>query len=237
MGDSAAPQRRLYKRDGCTQNKPQHDELTTSQPTPANSQNGTTREQPIHSSVYSLFEPDIQPEPVLPSQPIYPCPPADAMETQPSHMSPASQSSSVLMLNTQGLDPSAGSSSRWKVPYIREMVLNQPDFIPFIALSETWLKPYISDAQIQLPGYHSIRSDRRSRTRGGALLYVHESLPVTKEESFDDAVCEVAMCTIDSANIILASIYPPPPPPRCHNEELQSSHQVHPGLCGKELLQ
>ena len=210
MGDSAAPQRRLYKRDGCTQNQPQHDELTTSQSAPANSQNGTTREQPIHPSVYSLLEPDIHPEPVLPSQPIYPPSPADAMEAQPTHMSPASQSSSILMLNTQGLDPSAGSSSRWKVPYIREMVLNHPDFIPFIALSETWLKPYISDAQIQLPGYHSIRSDRRSRIRGGALLYVHESLPVTKEESFDDSVCEVAMCTIDSANIILASIYRPP---------------------------
>ena len=54
------------------------------------------------------------------------------------------------------------------------------------------------------------RSDRSSRIRGGALLYIRDILVVSNVETFDDNPCESIICTIDSMNSIFASIYRPP---------------------------
>ena len=54
------------------------------------------------------------------------------------------------------------------------------------------------------------RSDRSSRIRGGALLYIRDTLVVSNVKTFDDNTCESVICTIDSMNTIDASIYRPP---------------------------
>ena len=52
------------------------------------------------------------------------------------------------------MNPSACSTSRWKVPnipaYIHEEKAKNYS-LPFVALIETWLKTYMSDAQLQIP--------------------------------------------------------------------------------------
>ena len=115
------------------------------------------------------------------------------------------------MLNIQGMDPSPNSKSFWKITdLIEEYLMNPTIPIPVIALSETWLKPHITDAQISIPRYQTVRADRNTRERGGALLYIHEDLPITDEMVFDNGVCEIAICTTKPSNIIIASLYRPP---------------------------
>ena len=115
------------------------------------------------------------------------------------------------MLNFQGMSPSATSQSRWKIPFFRDEYLTDSDkYIPFIAATETWLKPHITDAQISIPNYTSIRADRVKSDRGGTLLYIHNDIPVTNISKYDNDVCEAVLCTLESSNTIIASIYRPP---------------------------
>ena len=109
------------------------------------------------------------------------------------------------------MSPQASSDSRWKVPYLSETLLNSSrDTIPFISITESWLKGYIADAQLIIPNYSVYRCDRSKRIRGGALLYIHSSLLVSDVATFDDGICEVVICSIESLNMITASIYRPP---------------------------
>ena len=109
------------------------------------------------------------------------------------------------------MSPSAGSASRWKIPFLTESVINKSDtFIPFISLSETWLKPYITDAQIDIPNYQVFRADRSKVIRGGSLLYIHKTLPVTEVACFENTVCSAVICCVEKSNTILASVYRPP---------------------------
>lgn len=115
------------------------------------------------------------------------------------------------MLNIQGMVPSAHSKSYWKLKYFTEELLNEIDRrIAIIALSETWLKPYISNAQISIPKYQTVRADREGRERGGALLYIHEDFTIIEQQTYDNSVCELAVCTIKPSNTIVASVYRPP---------------------------
>ncbi len=112
----------------------------------------------------------------------------------------------------QSLNPSARSSSRWKLPYIRNKVLQKTKHIPvpFIALTETWLKPYIHDAQLDLENYNISRCDRSTRVGGGVLLYSHDSIPITNLQTFDDQTCQVLLCTCESSKVIVCVLYRPP---------------------------
>lgn len=115
------------------------------------------------------------------------------------------------MFNIQGMSPSATSASRWKIPFLKEEYLTNPsEYVPIIALTETWLKPYITDAQVALPNYTSIRSDRIHSDRGGTMLYIHNDIPILKVDKYDDDTCQVIICTIESLSTIVASIYRPP---------------------------
>ena len=118
----------------------------------------------------------------------------------------------MIVFNIYGMDPSARSNACWKVPALRTMVLDKASeniHIPFIAITETWLKPHLSDAQVNIPNYAVYRSDRRLRTRGGALLYIHHSIPVSNVERFDDKTCEAIICA-SPRKIIFVNMYRPP---------------------------
>ena len=115
------------------------------------------------------------------------------------------------MLNMQGMVPSAQCKSFWKLKYFSEELLNNiNERIAIIALTETWLKSHITDAQINIPKYQTVRADRESRERGGSLLYIHEDFTILDQQTFDNSVCELAVCTIKPANTIVASVYRPP---------------------------
>ena len=112
------------------------------------------------------------------------------------------------------MSPSADTHSRWKLPYFKEHYLSDSETpIPYIAFTETWLKPFISDVQVTIPNFNHIRSDRIKRERGGVILYVHESLPISDTASFDNDYCEAVITTIETTETILACIYRPPDTP------------------------
>ena len=116
-----------------------------------------------------------------------------------------------LLLNIRGMSPSINSKSFWKIQYLNEQYLQEStEKIPIIIILETWLKSYISDAQIAIPHYQIVRSDRKHRERGGALIYLHEDLPLTDENSYDNGTCEVAVCNVPTSNTIIVSVYRPP---------------------------
>lgn len=113
------------------------------------------------------------------------------------------------MLNIQGFDCSATSSMRWKAPYLEEAVTHAAEWYAIISITETWIKPHIEKAQLSIAGYNLHRSDRIKRERGGCCLYIHESLPVTNEYTFDNDFCEVVACTISSEKTLVFSGYRP----------------------------
>ena len=123
------------------------------------------------------------------------------------------------------MDPSINSASNWKLDYFTENHISKDSeseetFIPVIAIVESWLKPHITDAQINIPHYQILRADRKDRIRGGALLYVHEDLPVSEEESYDEHYCQAVVCAIKSSNTILACVYRPPDTSEDSNRDL-----------------
>ena len=100
------------------------------------------------------------------------------------------------MLNFQGMSPSATSESRCKIPFfVEEHVTNSERKIAWIAATESWLKPHITDAQISIPNYSVIRSDRLKSIRGGTLLYIHQDYPISSVEKYDDNSCGAVICT------------------------------------------
>ena len=113
------------------------------------------------------------------------------------------------MLNIQGFDCSATSSLQWKVPYLEEYVSHADVWFAIISITETWVKPSLSEAQLSITGYNLYRSDRIERERGGCCLYIHEALPVSNDSKFDNDYCEVIVCIIDSAKVLVFSVYRP----------------------------
>ena len=114
-------------------------------------------------------------------------------------------------MNIQGLTPSAYSRSKYKLPSLIEEHITSNT--PWIAVTESWLKPHIADAQVNIPNYQILRQDRTKRERGGVLLYVHDSLPTSNVQTFDDSVCSGICCQIKSLNTILITVYRPPSAP------------------------
>ena len=119
--------------------------------------------------------------------------------------------STFILLNAQGISPLATSCQRWKIPFLTD-TLNESGsgFIPFISITESWLKSYVTDSQIAIDGYTSLRSDREKIQRGGVVLYVHDSLPVSNVTAYDDGTCEAVMGTLSSIDTILVNVYRPP---------------------------
>ena len=112
------------------------------------------------------------------------------------------------MMNIEGVDPSAHSTSETKLKtFIEEHINNS---VPIATFFESWLKNHISDAQVTIPDFEIIRQDRKNRPRGGVILYVHNSLPTSDVSTYDDDICEAVICTIKSINTKVASIYRPP---------------------------
>ena len=110
----------------------------------------------------------------------------------------------------QGMDPSINSKSHYKLQYITEMIENEFEYVPIFAGVESWCNEFNTDAQLNIPSYQLLRADRKTRSRGGAFLYIHNNLPASNVKKFDDSICEAVMCSINSTNTIVASVYRPP---------------------------
>ena len=122
--------------------------------------------------------------------------------------------SRILLLNARSVSPAATSKCKWKLPYLEKTFLDSDQLpVPFVAITESWLKPHITDAQVALNEYKCFRADRVVRKGGGCLLYVHNSLLVSREYSYDDDTHNLLTCFIASINTFIAICYRPPKSP------------------------
>ena len=138
----------------------------------------------------------------------------------PPNTTPNQQVNEIIIFNGQGIDPSINSAQHWKLPYFIENHLSNPIFTPIIIITEPWTKPHITNAQISMGDYQIVRADRKQRIRGGALLYIHNDLPISSEESYDEFYCQACICTIKPSNTIVASVYRPPDTPVENTDKL-----------------
>ena len=164
---------------------------------------------PSVSPAHQSANPSVQPDPYHPTTPLI----NNILKPTPNSNTAQSDFTlphidNFIILNAQGIDPSINSCSRWKIPYIIENHIENETtdekFIPAISVCESWLKPHISDAQIQIPHYQIVRADRKQRKRGGALLFIHEDLPISCEATYDEFYCQAAICTIQTSKSIIA---------------------------------
>ena len=120
--------------------------------------------------------------------------------------------SKIYLVNGRSISPSAAGNTRWKLPFIRETLLEEESSLPVLALAitETWLKPYISDAQIKLEDYSVFRSDRPDRVGGGCVLYVKDDIPISYAHSFSDRECSLVVAFSAAKNILFSCVYRPP---------------------------
>ena len=107
------------------------------------------------------------------------------------------------------MNPSTGNQ-RWKIQDLSESLNSSPLHTPFLFLTETHLKPYICEAEILIKNYTAFRADRSDRVRGGAAIYLHNSLVADLSRSFSNSYCEAAMVFNKHSNSVLVSIYRPP---------------------------
>ena len=111
------------------------------------------------------------------------------------------------------MNPGLNSASSWKIPFVRDIVSNcglETSNIPLIFITESWLKSYITNKQIHIEGFNAYRSDRKSRDRGGALLYVHEDIPIDDDITFNDDTCQAVACISIIRRCMFFCVYRPP---------------------------
>ena len=114
------------------------------------------------------------------------------------------------------MDCSINSKGHWKLPFLIEhlQLHSGKVFVPALAISESWFKSNHTEAQVNIPGYQTLRADRSDdRIRGGSVLYIHNKLPTRSVAYFDDKFCEAVICNIFSTKTLIASIYRPPNAP------------------------
>ena len=120
---------------------------------------------------------------------------------------------SLVLLNIQGFNPGANSRTKWKIEYLKTELTerSKSGMVPaVIGLTETHLKPHIVEAQLKLPDYEYVRSDRLLRKDGGVLLYVHKQIPITSTSKFDNSVCEAVTFLSSVCNSLVIGAYRPP---------------------------
>lgn len=79
----------------------------------------------------------------------------------------------------------------------------------FICLAETWLHEGILDAEVYIPGFTIIRSDRQ-REGGGICLYVKNSASFEVCANYSGDSCSLLIVKLTNPSVIIISIYRPP---------------------------
>ena len=88
----------------------------------------------------------------------------------------------MMLLNIQGMTPSATSIQRWKLEYLSNLLFTSNLNYLVLAITETWLKPFMSDAQVKISNFNVFRADRKKRGRGGHCfmsMSQYQSMTVT----------------------------------------------------------
>jgi hypothetical protein len=80
-----------------------------------------------------------------------------------------------------------------------------------ITVSESWLDDSIPDYEIDLPDYQLYRKDR-TRHGGGVLVYVHDTISVTRRVDLEHDDIETLWLELqmDNGRVLIGTYYRPP---------------------------
>jgi hypothetical protein len=79
---------------------------------------------------------------------------------------------------------------------------------PLIVLTETWLEEGVLDAEIKIPGYYVVRTDRMNRVHGGVAIYVKEGLGATTILTHSNGKVEILALKIKELETIVFWVLP-----------------------------
>ena len=79
-----------------------------------------------------------------------------------------------------------------------------------MGITETWLTDQHEDAEVMIPGFSILRSDRKTRDGGGVALYLREDLTGDVLAQFDNGSCEMIIVMIHQLDTVVAVCYRPP---------------------------
>ena len=79
-----------------------------------------------------------------------------------------------------------------------------------LGITETWLSEQVSDAEVNVPGFSILRSDRKGRVGGGIALYLREDITGDILAQFDNGTCEMIIVMVHQLNTVVAVCYRPP---------------------------
>ena len=98
-----------------------------------------------------------------------------------------------------------------KVDEVRKLMIHTP--FDILTLSQTWLTEDILDCEISLPGYSSVRKDRRVGRGGGVITYIKHGLTFSEREDLNNDIDEVLWIEINRSNfkpVLVATTYHAP---------------------------
>ena len=95
--------------------------------------------------------------------------------------------------------------------------------IEVLALQETWLTSQHKLPESYIEGFRELRATRPSRRRGGASLYISDSITVLKHGVASNDYCAAVMAKIKEYSCVVVSIYRPPEAPIASFEEITQS--------------
>ena len=122
----------------------------------------------------------------------------------------------VLLLNARGLMP----LHQHKIPYLRDLVTCNQAIC--MALTETHLTADIADAEIQIPEYNLLRTDRKDRTHGGVAVYIREDVTPVVLLSHSNSVCDTLIVQFIQIKMVMCITYRPPDAPN-HGDSFEES--------------
>ena len=97
----------------------------------------------------------------------------------------------------------------FKTKYLADIASNKL----FIALTETWLSNGVKDAEIAIPGFSLLRSDRVSSNNyphGGVAIYISDQFQVEETHRFSNGICDYIFVKIPKVKMAVCVFYRPP---------------------------
>ena len=120
-------------------------------------------------------------------------------------MAPDGEPLSILLLNTNRLITPTGRSKAhflWDQAQLNNSIM--------LAVTESWLNDQHVDAEVSMPNFSILRSDRKSREGGGVALYLREDITGDILVQFDNGTCEMVIVMVHQLNTVVTVCYRPP---------------------------
>ena len=136
-------------------------------------------------------------------------------------LSPLNKSPHFIFANIGGLLSETGRVA--KIPILSKDCIDSNPI--FLAFTESHLNDSSKESEYHIPNYTPITCNRRSRAKGGVIVYLHNHLTYSLLSSSSDHMCSLLAIHIKEINLVLILAYRPPPDydSQHHGEPLMES--------------